>query len=53
MCMCVCMHIHMYIYIFVGIETKMYKGMGGCNDCYKKVNCGMRGLKNDAHRWVA
>ena len=33
--------IYIYVYIFLGIDTKMYKGMGGCNDCYKKLNRGM------------
>ena len=37
-----CMYVYIYIYIYIGIDMKMYKGMGGCNDCYKKLNCGMR-----------
>ena len=36
-CMYVCVYI--YIYTLLGIDTKMYKGMGKCNSCYKKLNC--------------
>ena len=51
---CACMYVYIYIYRLLGFDTKIYKGMGKCSSCYRKLNFvknnGMREWKNEARR---